>query len=100
VYATSEHLFQALKFIDTRPALADRIRQCATPGKARELAHELEGYMRPDWMTYRVEAMDLVLAHKFAQHPDLAQLLKWTGKRALWEDNPVSGCAGPMCCPR
>jgi predicted NAD-dependent protein-ADP-ribosyltransferase YbiA (DUF1768 family) len=57
---------------------------------ARELARELVAFVRPDWLAYRVQAMDLVLAHKFAQHPDLAQLLKWTGRRGLHEDTPVS----------
>lgn len=89
LYPTAEHLFQAYKFLDTRPDAAERVRRCGGARTARALAAELRALARPDWPDARVRAMDAVLAHKFAQHPDLAQLLKWTGRRELREESPV-----------
>jgi ribA/ribD-fused uncharacterized protein len=83
VYPTSEHLFQAHKFLGGHPTLAERIRTCTTAREARELAEANMAFIRPDWAAIRITVMDDVLAHKFAQHPDLAQLLKWTGRREL-----------------
>jgi ribA/ribD-fused uncharacterized protein len=96
LYPTAEHLFQAHKFLDTRPDVAERLRRCGSARAARALAAELRALARPDWPDARVRAMDAVLAHKFAQHPDLAQLLKWTGRRELREESPVSVCISKL----
>jgi ribA/ribD-fused uncharacterized protein len=89
LYPTSEHLFQAHKFMATRPDLAEHIRCCSTPRKALEEATRLRPYVRHDWFEVNVGIMDLVLELKFTQHPLLADMLRRTGQREILEASPV-----------
>ncbi|EGN95184.1 hypothetical protein SERLA73DRAFT_187510 [Serpula lacrymans var. lacrymans S7.3] len=87
-YPTSEHLFQAMKFIDHRPDIAERIRTCSDkPSVAFAEAHKFQTSVRPDWMTVNIQKMDEVLWHKFTQHASLKAELLATGNAELVEDS-------------
>ncbi|KAI0254487.1 DUF1768-domain-containing protein, partial [Lactifluus subvellereus] len=88
IYPTAEHLFQALKFMTTDPALAEHIRTQPTARAARTEAGSRRAYQRQDWFDVNVEAMDAVLYAKFTQHGDLREKLLGTGMRELIEDSP------------
>ena len=49
LYPTALHLFEARKFLDHRPDLADRIRQCERVEDVTAISAELEDYKRRDW---------------------------------------------------
>ena len=49
LYPTALHLFEARKFLDHRPDLADRIRQCERVEDVTVISAELEDYKRRDW---------------------------------------------------
>ncbi|KAI0254486.1 hypothetical protein BJV78DRAFT_1184631 [Lactifluus subvellereus] len=89
VYPTAEHLFQAFKFMDADPALAERIRGLPTARMAQEEAKRQVHRQRSDWLSVNVAVMDEVLAAKFAQHRSLRHLLRSTGSRELIEDSPI-----------
>ncbi|KAH0833184.1 hypothetical protein J3R83DRAFT_12213 [Lanmaoa asiatica] len=88
-YPTSEHLFQALKFLDDHPEIAERIRSCGErPMLAFDEAHRYQKWVRSDWRQVNTEKMEVALRLKFTQHPDLKALLLGTGDADLVEDSP------------
>ena len=82
-------VFQALKFMDTNPSLAERIRMLPTARMAQQEAKKQIRYQRADWLQVNVVMMEKVLAAKFKQHRHLRHLLRSTGSRELIEDSPV-----------
>ena len=49
LYPTALHLFEARKFLDHRPDLADRIRQCERVEDVTAVSAELAEFTRRDW---------------------------------------------------
>jgi hypothetical protein len=49
LYPTALHLFEARKFLDHRPDLADRIRQCDRVEDVTAISAELADFTRRDW---------------------------------------------------
>ena len=82
-------VFQAFKFMDTNPSLAERIRMLPTARMAQQEAKKQIRYQRADWLQVNVVMMEKVLAAKFKQHRHLRHLLRSTGSRELIEDSPV-----------
>ncbi|KAG8945931.1 hypothetical protein FRC04_012183 [Tulasnella sp. 424] len=83
-YPTSEHLFQARKFLDHRPLLAEHIRRGSDrPRFAFKEARRLAPEIRPDWKEKCIEIMDEIMELKFTQHNKLRRLLLDTGERYL-----------------
>jgi len=97
IWPSSEHYYQAKKFLDLH--LEERIRQAkeATDAFAytsttfafvsdsqhysRRLSHSSEAakHIRSDWQNVKLHVMQRALVAKFTQHPDLRQLLLDTG---------------------
>ncbi|KAJ7157175.1 hypothetical protein C8R46DRAFT_909522, partial [Mycena filopes] len=89
-YPTSEHLFQAFKFMGTRPDIAEKIRKISeSPRDAFKEARkqQLQVYVRSDWKDVKIAMMDIAVEHKFAQHNDLREELLTTGEAELVEDS-------------
>jgi ribA/ribD-fused uncharacterized protein len=116
-YPTSEHLYQALKFLgpnasETARAYAEVIRRQNTPNKAKILAKmqvasgvqatykwriDLDNLIKQaaadgvaphsEWDNIKVERMRMVLMLKFGQNDDCRRLLLATGKAQLIEKN-------------
>ncbi|TRM64439.1 DUF1768-domain-containing protein, partial [Schizophyllum amplum] len=90
LYPTSEHLFQALKFLKVKPDLAEHIRMCSDkPRRAIEEAHRLRKSRRSDWKDVRIRMMYRAIRHKFKQHHTLRQELLDTGNAKLVEASPT-----------
>lgn len=83
-------VFQAHKFLETEPHLAERIRKRPTPRAALQEARRLHSVQRSDWFDVNVGFMDNILEAKFRQHANLRNLLLTTGSRELVEKSPVS----------
>ncbi|KAI0056242.1 DUF1768-domain-containing protein [Artomyces pyxidatus] len=88
VYPTAEHLFQAYKFFQTRPDLAEEIRRLPSARAARTEAGRWREYQRSDWFEINVDIMESILEKKFTQHQHLRFMLLSTGTRELIEDSP------------
>ena len=113
-YATSEHLYQALKFLyDGAPKqnshYAEQIRLAKTPNMAKILARLKVGggykwrlvldeqirtavsngvVQRSDWEQVKVEQMRMVLKLKFVQDKHCRGILLQTGTASLVENSP------------
>lgn len=94
IYPTSEHLFQARKFIDSRPELAEQIRTTPNSRAALETATRLRKLQRSDWYNVNISVMEEVVLLKFTQHRKLYEMLLGTGDRELVEASPVDAFWG------
>jgi len=87
LYPTSEHLFQAFKFLEHRPLLAEHIRTAGKQARvALSEARRFNPEVRRDWFEKNVEFMELALRYKFEQHPNLRRELMGTGDAFLVEN--------------
>ena len=71
LYPTALHLFEARKFIDHRPDLADQIRLCENVEEIPAISAELAEFMRRDWSNI---ALDTVSSHF---HPHFVLRMCW-----------------------
>ncbi|KAJ7474335.1 hypothetical protein FB451DRAFT_947634, partial [Mycena latifolia] len=79
-YPTSEHLYQAFKYMDNRPDIAEKIRTVAnSPIEAFKLSTAHAANQHPDWDRMCISKMEIVLYHKFSQNEELRQELLSTG---------------------
>jgi N-glycosidase YbiA len=92
-WPTSEHYFQAQKFVGTE--FAEQVRLAPGPMAAARLGRKRSFPLRPDWTEVRDDVMRRALHAKFTQHPDLRTLLLSTGDAELIENSPIDwywGC--------
>jgi ribA/ribD-fused uncharacterized protein len=82
-WPTSEHYFQAQKFLDKEHQVA--IRRANSPGMAARLGRDRKRPLRRDWESVKVDVMRRVLRAKFTQHEELRTLLLSTGDALLFE---------------
>jgi ribA/ribD-fused uncharacterized protein len=82
-WPTSEHYFQAQKFVNTPHEEA--IRQAKTAREAAEMGRDRRRPLRPDWEVVKEEVMREAVYAKFTQHPDLTEKLLATENSPLIE---------------
>lgn len=99
IYASSEHLYQALK--SRSPKWRELIYLTPEPTKTKSLARKLLGSkypIREDWNDVKDKAMKLALYLKFSQHPELLKKLKDVSghieERNCWGDEYWGTCDG------
>lgn len=85
-WPTSEHYFQAQKFVGTPHA--DQIRQVKLPKDAARLGRQRTRPLCPDWEVVKDEVMRQAVLCKFETHADIRQVLLSTGKQLLVENAP------------
>ena len=87
-WPTTEHYFQAQKFIGT--LFAEVIRNFQRPQEAFDLSRNpaVSRWHRKDWEEVKVDIMRKALLAKFTQHRDLRQLLLITKDYMLIEHTP------------
>lgn len=85
-YATNEHYFQSVKFLDAD--YQETIRSAPTPAKAKSLGTSRAYKIHLDWDTKRIDVMRRCVWEKFTQHKELTELLLSTGDSILIEDSP------------
>jgi len=82
-WPTSEHYFQAQKFVDT--SYEELVRNARDPGEAARLGRDRSKPLRKDWENIKNEVMKEVVMAKFIQHKDLLQILLGSGDKVLIE---------------
>jgi predicted NAD-dependent protein-ADP-ribosyltransferase YbiA (DUF1768 family) len=78
-----------MKFMKTRPDVAEYVRNSPTPREALRNATHYRGQQRKDWLHVNISKMDEVLSLKFAPGTELANVLLQTRDREIIEDSPV-----------
>ena len=93
VWKTTEHYFQAQKFVGT-PYL-EQIRSVNTPKDAANLGRKRTLPLRSDWEQVKDEIMLRAVLCKFQIHLDLREILLGTGYEQIVENAPADyywGC--------
>jgi len=96
-FPTSEHAYQWKKYFSTYPEVATEILAAPSPHAAKGIAERNKSKVVQSWFSARVAVMEEVLRAKVAQHEDVREALKRTGKRIIIENSPVDNFwgAGP-----
>jgi hypothetical protein len=92
-WATSEHYFQAQKFIDT--PYREKVRQTKTPKDAANMGRNRSLPLRADWEQIKDDVMQKAVLQKFRTHADIQEILLVTGDEVLVENSPIDyywGC--------
>ncbi|MBL1179345.1 NADAR family protein [Pantanalinema sp. GBBB05] len=92
-WATSEHYFQAQKFINT-PSL-EKVRQAKTPKDAAKMGRDRSLPLRSDWEQVKDDVMRKAVLQKFKTHADIRAILLATGSDVLVENSAIDyywGC--------
>ena len=90
---TSEHYFQAQKFVGT--PYAEQIRQVKAPKDAARMGRDRKLPLRPDWEQVKDDIMRRGVLRKFETHADIRQVLLSTGDQLIVENSPIDyywGC--------
>lgn len=85
-WATSEHYFQAQKFVGT--AHLEIIRLAKTPKDAAKMGRDRKRPLRPDWETVKDDIMRKAVLCKFTTHLDIREILLSTGDELIVENAP------------
>ena len=93
-WPTTEHYFQAQKFIGT--PFTEVIRTFQRPREAFDLSRNpaVSHWRRKDWEEVKVDIMRKALLAKFTQYSDLRQMLLGTQNRYLIEHSPYDNFWG------
>jgi len=83
IWPTSEHYFQAQKFIDNDHQEA--IRNAKGAMVAARMGRDRSKRIKDDWEQIKVEVMTQAVRAKFTQHADLRAMLLGTGEATLVE---------------
>ncbi|MBD2195375.1 MULTISPECIES: NADAR family protein [Calothrix] len=90
---TSEHYFQAQKFIGTDHV--EQIRLVKSPKEAAKMGRERSRPLRKDWEQVKDDVMRKAVLQKFTTHTDIREILLSTGNEEIIENSPIDfywGC--------
>ena len=82
-WPTSEHYFQAQKFVGTEHE--EQIRLTKTPKQAAEMGRDRSRPLRADWEEVKDDVMRAAVLQKFLTHDDIQRTLLETGDAELVE---------------
>jgi len=89
-FLTAEHYMmhaKAVLFGDL--AAATKVLSAKTPGEAKAIGREIQGFNEEQWLTNRFEIVVNANLAKFSYNSELRQFLISTGDRVLVEASPV-----------
>jgi N-glycosidase YbiA len=87
-YPTTEHYFQAMKFIAASPAYAEQIRNTVTPNEAKKLGKNRKYPIPDNWNDLRIDVMNTALFSKAVQNKNFYDALLRSGDSPLVEASP------------
>lgn len=85
-WPTTEHYFQAQKFVVTEPEYAEAIRKSSKASDAATMGRSRAHPLRKDWEEIKYHVMYLACIAKFTQHEDCKAMLVSSGDAKLIED--------------
>ncbi|NES80134.1 MAG: NADAR family protein [Moorea sp. SIO2B7] len=87
-WATSEHYYQAQKFVTTDRPWFDKIREVKTPKEAAKMGRNRSHPLRNDWEKVKDNIMQKAVLCKFETHADIREILLNTGDKLIVENSP------------
>ncbi len=92
IWPTSEHYFQAQKFVGTE--YEEAVRLAESPRIAAQMGRDRNRPLRSDWEMVKVDVMREAVMAKFTQHLELREMLIGTGFSVLIEHTENDGYWG------
>lgn len=94
LFPTSEHAYQASKFIDDK--VVEEIRRAKSPLEAKVVAKSKLGTSaeNPNWQSDKLLTMEKILKAKLDQHLEVKNAVISTGNAEIVEDSPVDSFWG------
>ncbi len=92
-WPTSEHYFQAQKFVGTKHA--ELVRLAPSPKAAARMGRDRSRPLRADWEAVKDDVMRKAVLRKFEQRADLRAVLLGTRDEEIIENSPIDwywGC--------
>lgn len=86
-WKTSEHYFQAMKFVGS-PSDVEDVRRASSPKLAASVGRDRKRPLRKNWEQIKDDVMRRGVLAKFEAHPDIAAVLLDTGDRHIVENAP------------
>ena len=86
-YKTSEHYFQAMKFIESEKDMED-VRRASTPKIAASVGQDRTRPLRADWEEVKDDVMRRGVLRKLETHAELRELLLATKDEEIVENAP------------
>lgn len=87
LYPTAEHAYQAAHFLETKPELAEKVRQCRSPREASDFANDNKAHDDPEWKEKKLSIMQEIVRAKLEQHPFIHKTLLDSGEMEIIEMN-------------
>lgn len=84
-WPSTEHAFQAMKFMGTDSDYMEQIRSVPKPRDAAAMGRDRNHPLRSDWEQVKYDIMYLVVNTKFETYPELQKLLVSTGDAEIIE---------------
>ncbi len=88
LWMTTEHYFQAMKFLGSDDAWFAAIRDAKVPADTKKMGNSREHKIRPDWEEKKDDVMRVAVKAKVAQHKDVRDALVLTGTATIIESAP------------
>lgn len=85
-WTTSEHYFQAQKFVGTHHL--EQIRLAKMPRDAARMGRDRKRPLRPDWEQVKDDIMRKAVLRKFETHADIREVLLSTNDELIVENAP------------
>ncbi len=93
-WPTSEHYFQAQKFIESDRPWFEKINQAKTPSIAAKMGRDHSHPLRTDWEQVKDDIMQREVLKKFTTHAKIREILLATEDELIVENTPKDywGC--------
>ena len=94
-WTTSEHYFQAQKFVNSDRPWFEKIHAVKIPKEAAKMGRSRKHPLRSDWEQVKDEIMQQGVLCKFETHADIREILLGTGNELIIENSPIDyywGC--------
>jgi ribA/ribD-fused uncharacterized protein len=88
LWQTSEHAYQASRFMDTKPKVVEQIAKAMSADEAYRIAQRNKDTEFADYRDRDLADMEDIIRHKLRQNPYVLHKLLQTGKRMIVEDSP------------
>lgn len=94
LWPTSEHAYQAARYLDVKPEYYDTIQSMRSAQDAYSFMRNNRKEERPDWFDEKRAVMKDIVRCKLQQHTYIQKKLRETGDADIVEDSPVDSYWG------
>lgn len=88
LWQTSEHAYQAAKFMENNPEIAEEIQKSLSAHEAKKIAEKNKDKISNDWGSRKISIMEDICLAKLRRHKYIQEKLLQTEGKEIVEDSP------------